>query len=94
VLALRHGSVEEVVEDGLTGRIIDNVEEATVTLPHVMALDRRAVRRRFEERFTATRMAKDYVRVYKSLLARAKSQAEPAHMTVAEYVNEPSESVH
>ena len=94
VLALRHGSVEEVVEDGLTGRIIDNVEEATVTLPHVMALDRRAVRRRFEERFTATRMAKDYVRVYKSLLARAKSQAEPAHMTVAEYVNEPSELVH
>jgi hypothetical protein len=44
-------------------------------------------------------MAKDYVRVYKSLLARANvtlvsSQAEPAHTTVAEYVNEPSESVH
>ena len=58
VLALRRGSVEEVVEDGLTGRIVDSVEEATVTLPHVMALDRRAVRRRFEERFTATRMAK------------------------------------
>jgi glycosyltransferase involved in cell wall biosynthesis len=99
VLALRHGSVEEVVEDGLTGRIIDNVEEATVTLPHVMALDRRAVRRRFEERFTATRMAKDYVRVYKSLLARANvklvpRQAEPAHTTVAEYAKEPNESVH
>ena len=70
VLASRHGSVEEVVEDGLTGRIIDNVEEATVTLPHVMALDRHAVRRRFEERFTATRMAEDYLRVYKSLLSR------------------------
>jgi 3-hydroxyisobutyrate dehydrogenase-like beta-hydroxyacid dehydrogenase len=64
-----------------------------------MALDRHAVRRRFEERFTATRMAKDYGRVYKSLLARANvtpvsSQAEPAHTTVAEYANEPNESVH
>ena len=48
-----------------------------------MTLDRRAVRRRFEERFTATRMANDYVRVYKSLLARTNvklvpNQAEPA----------------
>ena len=71
VLALRRGSVEEVVEEGLTGHIVDSIEEATVTLPRVMALDRRAVRRRFEERFTAARMASDYVRVYNSLLARA-----------------------
>ena len=70
VLALRRGSVEEVVEDGQTGHIIDSVQQAAITLPRVIALDRRAVRRRFEERFTATRMAKDYVRVYKSLLAR------------------------
>ena len=99
VLALRHGSVEEVVEAGLTGHIVDNVEGATVALPRVIGLDRRAVHRRFEERFTATRMAKDYVRVYKSLLARANvklvpSQAEPAHTTVAEYAKEPNESVH
>ena len=45
------------------------------------------------------RMAKEYVRVYKSLLARANvklvpSQAEPAHTTVAEYAKEPNESVH
>ena len=99
VLALRRGSVEEVVEDGLTGHIVDNVEEATVTLPRVMTLDRRAVRRRFEERFTATRMANDYVRVYDSLLARTNvklvpNQAEPAHTTVAELANERSKSVH
>ena len=99
VLALRRGSVEEVVENGLTGHIVDNVEEATVTLPQVMALDRRAVRRRFEERFTATRMANDYVRVYNSLLARTNAklvpnQAEPLQTTAAEFANEPSESVH
>ena len=99
VLALRHGSVEEVVQNGLTGHIVDNVEEATVTLPQVMALDRRAVRRRFEERFTATRMANDYVRVYNSLLARtnvklAPNQAKPLQTTAAEFANEQSESVH
>jgi hypothetical protein len=82
----------------LTGHIVDNVEEATVTLPRVMALDRRAVRRRFEERFTATRMANDYVRVYDSLLARSNvklvpNQVEPMH-TPTELANEPSESVH
>ena len=98
VLALRRGSVEEVVEDGLTGHIIDSIEEATVALPRVMALDRRAVRRRFEERFTATRMANDYVRVYKALITRANvklvpNQAEPLHETAAAPVNEPIEPV-
>ena len=89
VLALRRGSVEEVVEDGLTGHIVDSIEEATVTLARVMELDRRAVRRRFEERFTATRMANDYVRVYNSLLARANvkllsKQAEPLRTTAVD----------
>jgi hypothetical protein len=54
---------------------------ATVTLPHVMGLDRRAVRQRFEERLTATRMADDYVRVYDLLLARTNvklSRAKPS----------------
>ncbi len=93
VLALRRGSVEEVVDDGLTGQIIDSIEEATVALPRVMALDRRAVRRRFEERFTAARMANDYVRVYKALVTRANvklvpNQAEPLHETAAAPVNE------
>jgi glycosyltransferase involved in cell wall biosynthesis len=98
VLALRRGSVEEVVEDGLTGHIVDSIEQATVSAPRVMMLDRRAVRRRFEERFTAARMAKDYVRVYNSVIRAnvrlVPDQAEPVHATVAELANEPSESVH
>ena len=53
VLALRRGSVEEVIDDGLTGYFVDSIEEAQARLPRVMTLDRRAVRRRFEERFTA-----------------------------------------
>jgi glycosyltransferase involved in cell wall biosynthesis len=77
VLAFRRGSVPEVIDEGVTGAIVDTVEEGMSALPHVLALDRRAVRRRFEERFTATRMAKDYLGVYRSLLRR--SHGEPRH---------------
>ena len=64
VLAFRHGSVPEVIEDGVTGRIVGSVEDAIAAVPQVMAMDRRKVRRRFEERFTAERMARDYVDLY------------------------------
>src|SRR5579871_640383 len=70
VLAFRKGSVPEVVDDGVTGRIVDNMDEAVHALADVIALDRRAVRRRFEERFSASRMAKDYVRLYRRLIAQ------------------------
>jgi glycosyltransferase involved in cell wall biosynthesis len=70
VLAFRCGSVPEIVDNGVTGQIVDTEEEAIRQLPHVLALDRRAVRRRFEERFSVTRMAKDYVQVYRSLMKR------------------------
>jgi glycosyltransferase involved in cell wall biosynthesis len=70
VLAFRHGSVPEIVDDGVTGRIVDTMEEAVIALPEVIALDRRGVRRRFEERFSSARMAKEYVSVYRSLLKR------------------------
>jgi glycosyltransferase involved in cell wall biosynthesis len=79
VLAFRRGSVTEVVEDGLTGCIVDSMEEALSALPRVLALDRRAVRRRFEERFSAARMAHDYVNVYRSLL-RTSLQADRTTM--------------
>ena len=69
VLAFRCGSVPEIVEDGVTGAIVDTVDEAIAALPHVIALDRQKVRRRFEQRFSATRMAKEYVGVYRSLIA-------------------------
>jgi hypothetical protein len=65
--------VPEIIEDGLTGAIVDTMEQALVALPHVMALDRKKVRKRFEQRFSATRMAKDYVDVYRSLLKLSTS---------------------
>jgi glycosyltransferase involved in cell wall biosynthesis len=72
VLAFRCGSVSEVIEEGVTGLIVDDIDEAISALPRVLTLDRRTVRRRFEERFSATRMAKDYLGVYRSLLKRSR----------------------
>jgi len=71
VLAFPCGSVPEVVEDGLTGRIASTMDEAVGAIPHVLALDRNAIRRRFEERFSSTRMTKDYLRLYRSMIRKA-----------------------
>jgi glycosyltransferase involved in cell wall biosynthesis len=68
VLAFRAGSVEEVIDKGVTGLVVDNVDQAISALHQTITLDRRKVRARFEERFSARRMAKDYVRVYRNLL--------------------------
>jgi len=70
VLAFRCGSVPEIIDPGITGHIVRTVDEATKMLPPVLALDRRKIRQQFEQRFTATRMAKEYVQVYRSLLKR------------------------
>jgi glycosyltransferase involved in cell wall biosynthesis len=76
VLAFRCGSVPEVVEEGVTGLIVETVEEAVSALPRLLAFDRAGVRRRFEQRFSAQRMAADYLCVYRSLL-RAQSRSDP-----------------
>lgn len=68
VLAFRNGSVPEIIDDGLSGYIVDTEEEAVSALQQTVTLDRRRVRRRFEERFTASRMAADYVTVYEKML--------------------------
>jgi glycosyltransferase involved in cell wall biosynthesis len=69
VVAFRRGSVPEVVEHGLTGYVVDSVEEAVEAVRTLDRLDRAAIRRRFEERFTAERMARDYVALYERLRA-------------------------
>ena len=68
-IAFRCGSVPEVIEDGLTGFIVDDVAGAVRALADLHRLDRRRIRAEFERRFTADRMASDYVAVYNSLLS-------------------------
>jgi glycosyltransferase involved in cell wall biosynthesis len=76
VLAFRNGSVPEVVEDGKTGYIVDSLEEAICRIGSVLALDRAQVRRRFEQRFTAERMAQDYLKVYSRLIGLRTGRTE------------------
>ena len=75
VLAFNRGSVPEIIDEGVTGFIVDNEDEAVRRMGALLALDRATIRRRFEQRFTAQRMAKDYIRVYKGLLTKAKITA-------------------
>ncbi|MCY1667698.1 glycosyltransferase family 4 protein [Rhizobium sp. SL86] len=66
-IAWRRGSVPEVMDEGVTGFIVDSIEEAVEAVRKAAGVDRNAVRRRFEERFTAARMASDYVAEYRGL---------------------------
>jgi glycosyltransferase involved in cell wall biosynthesis len=67
VIAFRHGSVPEVVQDGVSGFIVDTVEEAETAVQQLARLDRAKVRADFERRFTVERMAGDYLEIYREL---------------------------
>ncbi len=68
VIAFRSGSVPEVVDHGVTGFIVENDEEAVAAIRQLGEIDRRTVRARFEERFSARRMARDYVGHYEAVV--------------------------
>jgi glycosyltransferase involved in cell wall biosynthesis len=67
VIAYRRGSVPEVLEDGWTGFMVDDVAGAVSAVANLDRLDRHMIRARFEQRFTARRMAKDYLAAYSAL---------------------------
>ncbi|HSN22513.1 MAG TPA: glycosyltransferase family 4 protein, partial [Usitatibacter sp.] len=67
VLAFDCGSVPEVITPGASGWIVSSEDEAVAALGRLAAFDRAACRREFEERFTAERMAHDYLRLYRKL---------------------------
>ncbi len=70
VVAWRRGSVPEIVEDGVTGFIVDSEDDAVRALERAARLDRHQVRKAFDGRFTADRMARDYLSIYRRLAAR------------------------
>jgi glycosyltransferase involved in cell wall biosynthesis len=68
VIAFKSGSVPEVIDDGITGFVISGEAEAIQAIGKLSELDRRQVRRHFEKRFTAKRMAEEYLRHYEALI--------------------------
>jgi glycosyltransferase involved in cell wall biosynthesis len=76
VLAFREGSVAEVVEGGITGYIVNSVDEAICKIGRLLSLDRSRVRRGFEERFTARRMVQNYIKIYEKLISTGARGAE------------------
>ncbi|MCO6418674.1 glycosyltransferase family 4 protein [Siccirubricoccus sp. KC 17139] len=67
VIAFRNGSVPEVIEDGITGFIVQDIDAAVAAVRQLDRLDRARVRASFEDRFTAERMALDYLAIYRDL---------------------------
>ncbi len=70
VIGFRSGSVPEIIEDGVTGFIVDDEEEAVSATKRLHQLDRGRIRRVFDECFAARRMAQDYLHLYRGLIAR------------------------
>ena len=70
VVAFRKGSMPEVVDEGVTGRLVDTVDEAVEAVARIGDIDRWAVRARARQRFGADRMVDDYLRIYRKLGAQ------------------------
>jgi glycosyltransferase involved in cell wall biosynthesis len=73
ILAYRRGSVPEILEDGVTGFVVENLEQAVEAVGKIGSLSRKTCRRVFEERFTVERMARDYLAIYRRLVRHLES---------------------
>jgi glycosyltransferase involved in cell wall biosynthesis len=84
VVAYRNGSVPEVIDEGVTGFIVDDDSGALAAIAKIDRLDRRRVRRQFEDRFTTGTMVDGYLNLYRILVGHRRDKArsdarEPAH---------------
>jgi glycosyltransferase involved in cell wall biosynthesis len=68
VLAYRRGSIPEVIENGVTGFVSENLSEMAAVVERLGEIDRQRCRASFEKRFTADRMARDYVALYEQII--------------------------
>ena len=75
VIAFRMGSVSEVMKDGVTGFIVEDVDGAVKAVEKIPTVSRQGCRRYFEEHFTATRMALDYLAIYRKLIQEKGEEA-------------------
>ena len=75
VIAMRRGSVPEVIRDGVSGYVANSEMEFLAAIDQVGDCSRAGVRQEFETRFTSRRMAQDYVRIYQRLLKQTATKA-------------------
>ena len=68
VVAYRRGSMPELIDDGVTGFLVDSFDEAIAVIERLGEIDRRACRRAVEQRFTVDRMAEEYLALYSRIL--------------------------
>jgi glycosyltransferase involved in cell wall biosynthesis len=68
VIAFARGSIPEIVRHGETGYVVEDIEDAADAVATIRSIDRSVCREDVERRFTSTRMARDYVRVYREIL--------------------------
>lgn len=79
VIAFRGGSVAEIIDQGVTGFIVESVEEAAEAVKQIPSIDRRACHQRFLERFTSRRMCEQYLSVYEREIWEKRSAACAKH---------------
>jgi glycosyltransferase involved in cell wall biosynthesis len=79
VIAWRNGSVPEVIDDGVTGFVVENLAQAVRAVHDIARLSRRDCRKVFEERFDASRMARNYVDVYRRLVYSGSDAAQTVY---------------
>jgi glycosyltransferase involved in cell wall biosynthesis len=77
-VAFRRGAVAEIIQDGVNGFVCNGVEEAASALARIGTINRKRCRQVFEDRFTATRMVKDYLDVYERVIEDADRRSEGA----------------
>lgn len=75
VIAWNQGALPEIVDNGVTGFVVDSVDDAVASMPALLDLDRRQVRAVFEKRFSAARMARDYLAAYMRLTGIPEARA-------------------
>jgi len=68
IIAYRHGSVPEVIDEGRTGFIVEGMEDAIRVVKQLPTLSRKDCRKTFEERFSASRMAREYLHIYNEMI--------------------------
>ena len=83
VIAFRGGAVEEVIDDAVTGFVVNSVEEAAEAVRSISLIDRNVCRATFERRFSARRMCHDYVCAYERTIERTRTGGNGFHQLTA-----------